>query len=588
MAHSIAAPSISSVGAYKGFHLIQCSGHIYGIPALACTDTPKTRQQLSRYPITLSAPTREELQALVEECDLSPCRSETLEEFEGYELVRYGGRTYGLPRSLGPLDLDVEQERSRHEVLSGESAEQVREQIRTARQAASVEFGGALPVFDNRFGIYGFHPQFAPTRLAPAGYKFVRPARSRLQASQSRPAGRWHPGSWILRLLQVFHAVFQAFAAFVTNCVIFGPRAYLRTLVPVLRLAFIFLKRGVGPVPILRFLRSRHLRSQLMLSGRAELVFFTSVPYTFSQQPWVVEIEDVTTLFCPFLRNGQTSDIDVAASPYFQMVKALLESENCKGIITHMRSTARALPVLFQSAPLTRKTSYLPLGIELPEHHASQEDDVHLNLLFTNSWHQDPDSFYLRGGLDVLEAFAILQDRYPHLRLTLRTALPQRMHERYFRIIEHCQVRVISRFLPSEDLHAMLRQSHVYLLPAARVHVVSLLQAMAHGLAVVTSDGWGFDEYLTHDGNGLVVEGRYGKVSWLDEETGMLRENYDSMYTPDPRVVQGLVDALTRLIEDRHLRLRLGRQARSDVQTKHSLEQWNKGLQAVFDRIRSV
>jgi glycosyltransferase involved in cell wall biosynthesis len=372
----------------------------------------------------------------------------------------------------------------------------------------------------------------------------------------------------------------------VTNCLRFGPRAYLVTLAAVLRLALVFRKRGTSLVALVRFLRSRHLRSQLILSGQADLVFFTSVPYTFSQRPWVVEIEDVTTLFCPFLRNGETGKDNLAdALPYFPMVKALLESDNCKGIITHMQATARALPVLFQSEAIGRKTSYIPLGVEVPEEAASQEDDVYLNFLFTNSWHQDPASFYIRGGLDVLEAFAILQDRYPHLRLTLRTELPECLNDRYYRLIESCHVRVISRFLPSAQLDALIRQSQIYLLPAARVHAVSLLQAMAAGLVVVASDGWGFDEFIMHERNGLIVRGHRGKVSWQDPETGMLRENYEPMSASNPEVVQGLVDAVTRLIEDRNLRVRLGRQARADVQDGHSLEQWNGGLKAVLDRI---
>jgi glycosyltransferase involved in cell wall biosynthesis len=133
-------------------------------------------------------------------------------------------------------------------------------------------------------------------------------------------------------------------------------------------------------------------------------------------------------------------------------------------------------------------------------------------------------------------------------------------------------------------MEALLAESHIFLLPAARIHVVSLLQAMAHGLAVVASDGWGIEEYLTHERNGLVVKGRYGKVSWVDERAGMLREDYGPMLTADAEVVQGLVEAVSRLVEDRALRRRLGLTARRDVQTTYSLERWNRGLQEVFDR----
>jgi glycosyltransferase involved in cell wall biosynthesis len=130
----------------------------------------------------------------------------------------------------------------------------------------------------------------------------------------------------------------------------------------------------------------------------------------------------------------------------------------------------------------------------------------------------------------------------------------------------------------------LLAGSHIFLLPSARVHIVSVLQAMSFGLAVVASDGWGFDEILQHERNGLVVRGRYGKASWADWEAGCLREDYKPMCKTDPTVVEGLVEAVSRLVEDRMLRRRLGLTARRNVEADHSMERWNAGLKAALDR----
>src|SRR5207237_5949869 len=189
-------------------------------------------------------------------------------------------------------------------------------------------------------------------------------------------------------------------------------------------------------------------------------------------------------------------------SRYFPIIKTLLESEQCKGILTHMRSTAQMVSTLFGSDKIREKVFHTPIGVKLPERWQRHEESETIHLLFTNSWHQLPGNFYLRGGLDVLQAFSILHERYPHLRLTLRTHLPL-LDVRYQRMLEKGWVRVINRFLSAREMEALLAESHIYLLPAARVHIVSLLQAMSHGLAVVTSDGWGFDEYVTHRRNGL-------------------------------------------------------------------------------------
>ena len=133
----------------------------------------------------------------------------------------------------------------------------------------------------------------------------------------------------------------------------------------------------------------------------------------------------------------------------------------------------------------------------------------------------------------MLEAFDTLRRRYPRLRLTIRCALP-RLDDRYLRMIDSGWVRVIDRFLPANRMEELLRQTHVYLLPAARIHIVSVLQAMSYGQAVVVSDGWGMDEYVEHGRNGLIVAGRAGKVSWADREVGMLREHYGLMYVRRP------------------------------------------------------
>jgi glycosyltransferase involved in cell wall biosynthesis len=224
--------------------------------------------------------------------------------------------------------------------------------------------------------------------------------------------------------------------------------------------------------------------------------------------------------------------------------------------------------------------------VRLPDRYQRHEDDGPVNLLFTNSWHQMRDSFFLRGGLDVLEAFDILRRRYPEVRLTVRSALP-RLEERHYRMLESGWVRVIDRFMPAERMAELRRESDIYLLPAARIHIVSVLQAMAHGQAVVVSDGWGMEEYVEHGRNGLVVPGRYGKVSWADREAGVLREDYGPMYAPDRRVVEGLVESVSLLIEDRALRNRLGDAARADVETKYTLDRWNAALKAAFDKARA-
>ncbi len=512
-------------------------------------------------------------------------RQQLVGSHEGYSLVHHRGSFYGIPELAGSVDLNREDECHRAGVISGETSEQVRERIERARAAVPIEFTGWLPIFETS-GNCGRHPQFKHTAEPPSGYRFTYSA-----PPQTAGPAPWHRKmgqllAWASRTVRRFHLLIRPLFGVYRGVSGVTPRARFRVLAAMLRLFFTLRRAGAELGPILRFLRSRHYQSQLLVAHCRGLVFLPSMPYTYGQSPWMVEIEDPTTLFYPFIHNGGTSELCIADSSYFPIVKTLLESDQCKGIITHMKSTAEMVATLFGSETIASKIFHVPLGVKLPERWQRHEESEPIDLLFTNSWHQQPGNFDLRGGLDVLEAFAVLHQRYPQLRLTLRSRLPA-LNDRYHRLIERNWVRVIDRFLSAQEMEALLANSHIYLLPAARVHIVSVLQAMAHGLAVVTSDGWGFEEYVTHERNGLVVKGRYGKVSWVDEKAGMLREDYAFMHAPDPKVVRGLVKAVSRLVENRSLRKRLGQTARLDVQTTYSLERWNAGLKEVFDKALS-
>jgi glycosyltransferase involved in cell wall biosynthesis len=569
---------------WKSFRLVHSRGRVYAVPRFLDHEVLEKGGKLHAHPAVLSASTRADLETLLDNFDLRFYQPDFLGASSGYNLYRYRGAIYGVPVPFDRATRDPEERMRRPGVLRGATVEEVQERIRTTLDRVPVEFAGWLPVYEYS-GNCGKHPQFQHIADPPPGYRFTcsAPAEPKQKSSRWEKVIGWCRDRLGLAfrtagvLIRPFFAVFRP-----------GPagtwRGRGRVLAAMIRLFLTLLWNGARLPYILRFLQSRHYQSQVLVGDCPGLVFLTSMPYTFGQSPWVIEIEDPTTLFYPLIENGLTKKMGLADSPYFPIVKTLLESESCRGILTHMKSTARLVPALFKSEKITNKVRYTPLGIKLPERWQRHEESDHdpIDLLFINSWCQVSANFYVRGGLDVLEAFAILHKRYPRLRLTLRTDLPG-LDAHYHRIMETGWVRIINRFLQPDEMESLLAGSHIFLLPAARVHILSLLQAMSHGLAVVTSDGWGIEEYVTNDRNGIIVKGRYGKTSWVDEEQHMLREDYEPTYRSDPVVVRGIVEAVSRLIEDRALRQRLGRTAREDVRTTYNLERWNRALAQVFD-----
>jgi glycosyltransferase involved in cell wall biosynthesis len=516
------------------------------------------------------------------DADESSLRPEVVGRCEGHHLVRLNGAVHGVPDEAWPLDLLSETDRQRVPIITRADAEELQEHLTRLGEGVPVEFAGWLPIYEGA-GNCGQHPQFKHTNEAPPGYRFTRSApRPPAWKRPSLLARAWEKG---VRVAAAVGRALRPLYTLVRPAKGVSLRTRWRVCAAMFGLLLRLLRQGCSPVAAANFLRSRHLYSQLLLGEQQRLAFLTSMPYTFGQTPWVIEIEDPTTLFYPMIQNGHTADVDVRESPFFPIVRTVLEADSCKAILTHVRSTAEMVPVLFGSEAIKRKVVYAPLGVPLPRRHQRHEprpDGEPIDLLFINSWCQVPENFYVRGGLDVLEAFATLRERYPQVRLTIRSALPA-LDPHYLRLIERGWVRVINRFVTAEEMAELHAGSHVFLLPAARIHIVSLLQAMSYGLAVVASDGWGMQEYLEHERTGLIVGGRYGKTSWADYQAGLLRENYEPTYTPDPEVVGGMVEAVSRLVEDPELRARLGRAARAEVESKYNLENWNRGLKAALD-----
>ncbi|MGA2916324.1 MAG: glycosyltransferase [Sedimentisphaerales bacterium] len=480
-------------------------------------------------------------------------------EYKNYNVVRYNNCHYAVPHSIGNVDFSNREEQLHPEIISADNQNQLQVQIDKLEKTVPIEYAGWLPSF-SKFGNCGSHPQFAHIKTPPEGYRFTY----------------FRPGSND----KIVKKTFRQWIAF------FVKRLLLLT--AVFKLVVSAWSKGAKWHYIYHFLKTRDIKLQLLIPRKRKLLFLPSVPYILGQHPWVIEIEDPISLLFPFVHNGHTCSENFHKSPYLPVFKALFESKSCKAIITHVKSTAESLPKLFQSTKLASKVKHVPLGVKLPKvYHEAEKEDGKVRILFNNSWHQDSRNFFIRGGLDVLAAFDRLHKNYPNVLLTLRTSLPS-MNPRYMRIIEQNHIGVIDRFLPDQEWETLMINSDIYLLPSDRIHVVSILEAMSYGLAVVASDGWGVQDYVEHRRNGMVVKGRYGKVTWMDDESGMLCENYAIMQREDPYVIDNMVEILSSLVKDKQLRCRLGRQAREDVKDKYNLENWNNGLKQVFDQIFSA
>jgi len=407
-----------------------------------------------------------------------------------------------------------------------------------------IRFPASRKIF-KRIGNVAAHPQFRHVRHPPVGYRIL---------TNDRPAG-----------------------------------VTLRDLLRIgIRLTDI-VTHSAGKVSmwnVARFLLTR----ELLPFGAGEPIFVPSFPLVIGNEPWFIEIEDLTTLFFPFIHNGKTAAIDIRTHEVFPIVKRLLEHRSCLGILTHIYETKDGLDKLFASEIISTKTRfikvpYLPDDPEVvPPTPPKRQSAEPLRLFFNNSWHQNPSNFYVRGGLYVLNACERLFREGSPFHLTIRSTLPPKIIERYRSLLSSPAVTVAEGYLDWQSYSSLMSGCHVYLLPSARVHVYSLLEAMYHGLAVVTSDGWGIGNYVAHRVNGRMLPGLYGLVSW-QSANGQLSENYEPMSCDNHELEDSLYATLRELISYDDRRSQLATAGQTFVTRELSIERFNAEFGAFLGQI---
>jgi Glycosyltransferase len=112
-------------------------------------------------------------------------------------------------------------------------------------------------------------------------------------------------------------------------------------------------------------------------------------------------------------------------------------------------------------------------------------------------------------------------------------------------------------FLPAVSNPAeVLQEIDIFVMPSLQEGLgLSLLEAQACAIPVVASNVGGIPTIVRHDVNGLLVA---------------------------PREAPALAGAIMRIMDDKTLAMRLGRQGRCDVEQKFNLEIMTKQVEAVY------
>lgn len=345
----------------------------------------------------------------------------------------------------------------------------------------------------------------------------------------------------------------------------------------------------VSPGQIFAFLESRHFLSQVLADNpNHQFSIMHTAPYTLNQTPWLLHLEVPITVFFPFISYGISWNLEFESKPYYKLAKAYVESPQCLGIFSHLKSTCEALPRLFRNQKLAEKIHYFPLSA--PALKASQaqkpsENGGPIRILFTGSFNHDPWSFYSRGGLYVVEAFLALVEEYPDLELVLRVELPLTLDQKLLdRILGHPRISIMIQWLSEQELQGLFDSADIMALPSYTLHCQSIFRAMASGCCCVVSDAPDFEQFVRDGENCLIAGGRRGRVYDVDPELGIVREHYPNMRIFEPSYAKTVTATFRRLLADRGLLRKLQTNAREFIAAEYPQEK----TVAAFNRLLEV
>jgi glycosyltransferase involved in cell wall biosynthesis len=195
------------------------------------------------------------------------------------------------------------------------------------------------------------------------------------------------------------------------------------------------------------------------------------------------------------------------------------------------------------------RVSYIPNGVDASFFQTRDYDVPPRRLLFVGTWLDRKGTHYL------VAAFAKLVESLPNLRLTVAGCLvDESTVQQNFPEALHGRLDVVP-FVPAAEMPRVYAAHDLFVFPSLVEGMpLCLLEAMASGMPVVTTDTCGMADVVEHERNGLLVE---------------------------PADAEGIAEAVRRLTGCRELRERLGRAAQESMRL-YTWDRIAKHVEKVF------
>ena len=307
------------------------------------------------------------------------------------------------------------------------------------------------------------------------------------------------------------------------------------------------------------------------------------------KKPWVILITWANGLTGLHVKHVRT---------YRSFIDERLASRFCRKIITWSELARTSILANFDGNSLAQKMVVVPLAFHGQDFVKSHNVDK-VKLLFVGTANSPRGriaallgtkylfDFAGKGGNEVLRAFRILGQRYPHLELVMRSGVPSAIRQEFD---GYPNIRFLEQVIPREELAQEFRSSDIFLYPTHQLTPWTVfLEAMSYELPIVTTNLYANPEIVQDGVTGLLIQPSkrvpyYWENFLLPMGSPVHREYLEATRTPDPVVVGDLVEKTSFLIENPHLRREMGTRARWEVEKgRHSIAHRNQAFKQIFD-----
>lgn len=270
--------------------------------------------------------------------------------------------------------------------------------------------------------------------------------------------------------------------------------------------------------------------------------------------PWFLEM----SFELPAVLAGSERQLRLCRNLIGQTIK----SKYCKGIAFQVREGREAFLSTF-GEDLREKTAIIQ-RCAFPKYFPKPASKS-ITLLFVNSSNTtNTDSFFIKGGPEVISTYRVLRKTHENLRLVVRSAMPSSYRE----ILANMPgVTVLDKTQPLSVMSEVWKSADIFIHPHHGNMSDSIVEAMSYGLPVITTDVWATSELVTNMKHGILVHDENAARHTTNHILHITNKYVRTIRSQSrPEMVSELVEAVERILSDEGLRRQLGDTAKQEVE----------------------